>query len=640
MSASNAQFTFEFLDVDFEVSVLEFKVVENLSELFGVNMTLVSEQLIPCDEVLRQEGLLTIINPFKYSILLGTGEASDRYFHGILRKFRYYGMQGRFHIYETQLVPSLWLLSLNQNCRIFQDMKLQDIIGKVLEESGITSDLYEFRLKHDEIFNKFNMQYNETDLHFISRLLEKEGIFYFFEHYEDKHVLVFCDTYAFYQDIEGNPSIQINSGDGLVSAQESISSFDFSERLRSGTLTHTNFNFKTPSVKLETDFEGENNNPDEPFEVYTYPGSYGEPKRGDLLAQIRMETITALKWKGRGVSNSTRLTVGAVFQVTGHNNQECNQEYLLVGVAHGGKQPGALKEQAPDDVTPGYSNIFMVIPSSVTYRPEQRHQKPMVPGLLSAIVTGPKGEEIWPDEYGRVNVQFHFDREGKMDEKSSCWLRVVQFWNGPTWGSQFIPRVGDEVLVSFINGDMDYPVVIGSGVNAAKMPNYTLPANKTQSGIRTRSSPGGNPDNYNELRFEDKKGSEEIYLQGEKDWNILIKNNKTEKIGRNETVLVGVNKAETVGVAKELTIGAGYTVTVGGAMNTAVGLARFEEVGLNKTVMVGKSFDITVADSFSITCGASGFTMDKEGNVTISGAKFDFEASGHVQITGDDVDIN
>jgi type VI secretion system secreted protein VgrG len=666
MSASNAQFTFEFLDVDFEVSVLEFKVTENLSELFGVNMTLVSEQLIPCDEVVRQEGLLTIINPFKNSILLGTGEAPDRYFHGILRKFRYYGMQGRFHIYETQLVPSLWLLSLKQNCRIFQDMKLQDIIGKILEESGITSDLFEFRLKHDEIFNKFNMQYNETDLHFISRLLEKEGIFYFFEHYEDKHVLVFCDTDAFYQDIEGNPSIQINSGDGLVSAQESISSFDFSDRLRSGTLTHTNFNFKTPSVKLETDFEGENNNPDEPFEVYTYPGSYGEPKRGDLLAQIRMEAITALKWKGRGVSNSTRLTVGAVFQLTGHNNQECNQEYLLVGVAHGGKQPGALKEQAPDDVMPGYSNIFLAIPSSVTYRPEQRHQKPMVPGLLSAIVTGPKGEEIWPDAYGRVNVQFHFDREGKMDEKSSCWLRVVQFWNGPTWGSQFIPRVGDEVLVSFINGDMDYPVVIGSGVNAAKMPNYTLPANKTQSGIRTRSTPGGNPDNYNELRFEDKIGHEEIYLQGEKDWNILIKNDKgqyvghdetlnvrnnrtktvgvdqvltvgsndtetigaskTETIGANKTETVNVNKMETIGAAKELSIGGLYQVTVGGIMNETVACAKTEEVGLAKAVFVGTTMMENVVGDRTTNIGAN-LTETIDGKYSSKANEYIIEAS-------------
>ncbi|MDD3293672.1 MAG: type VI secretion system tip protein TssI/VgrG [Geobacteraceae bacterium] len=648
MSASTAQFTFEFLDVAYELSVLDYCAVEKVSYLSGVNLTLVSnsQEIIPSKDVIRQEGLLTIINPN------GTGDP-DRYFHGIIRKFRYVGKNGSFHTYEAQLVPSLWLLSLKTKCRIFQDMKLQDIVGRILEESGITSDLYEFRLQHADIFNKFNMQYNETDLHFISRLLEKEGIFYFFEHYEDKHVLVFCDTNAFYQDIEGNPSIQINSGDGLVSAQESIFSFDFSDRLRTGTFTHTNFNFKTPSVKLETDFEGENNNPDEPFEVYTYPGSYGETERGDRLAQIRLEAILAFKEKGRGESNCIHITPGAVFQLTGHKDPKLNQEYLLIEVAHGGSQPGSLKEHAPTDATPSYHNSFLVIPSSVTYRPEQRHQKPMVPGLLSAIVTGTKGEEIWPDEYGRVNVQFHFDREGKMDEKSSCWLRTVQFWNGTTWGSQFIPRVGDEVLVSFINGDMDYPVIIGSGINEAKLPNYNLPVNKTQSGIRTRSTPGGSPNNFNELRFEDKMGAEEVYLQGEKDWNILIKHDKSQRVGHDETLTVGndrskyvvkdqsetiganktiqvginhnetigsnmtltvgncqtetvaVNSMETIGAAKELSIGGLYQVSVGGIMNETVACSKTEEVGLAKAVFVGATMTENVVGDRTTNIGAN-----------------------------------
>lgn len=690
MSAGSAQFAFKLLDSDYNFSLLDYFAREKISYLSTVNLTLVSydNDLIPSEKIIRQEALLTIINPYKNQILPGTGEMPDRYFHGIIRKFSYVGMTGNFHIYEAQLVPSLWLLSLKTRCRIFQDMKLQDIIGKLLQESGITSDLYEFRLQHDDIFNKFNMQYNESDLHFISRLLEKEGIFYFFEHYVDRHVLVFCDTDAFYREIQGISSIQHNSGDGLVSAQESISSFDFSERLRSGTYTHTNYNFKTPSVKLETDFDGENNNPDEPFEVYTYPGSYGETVRGDRLAQIRLEAILALKEKGRGSSNCVLLTPGATFQLTGHNDLKIYREYLLLEVSHGGSQPGALKEQAPTESSPDYSNSFVVIPSTVTYRPEQRHIKPMLPGFLSAIVTGPKGEEIWPDEYGRVNVQFHFDREGKMDEKSSCWLRVVQFWNGPTWGSQFIPRVGDEVLVSFINGDMDYPVVVGSVVNAAKVPNYSLPANKTQSGIRTRSTPGGTPDNFNELRFEDKIGNEEVYLQGEKDWNILIKNDKGQRVGHDETLTVGndrtkhvvanqsetigsnktinvganhvetiasnmnlsvgncktefvaINTAETIGAAKELSIGAAYAVTVGGAMNTAVGLGQFEEVGLSKKIIVGKRFDISAGDKVEIICGKSLFSMDKDGNIILRGSNIDICASGNITIKGRKVSTN
>lgn len=628
MSASSAQFTFEFLDLNFDVSVLGFHLSEQVSHISAANLTLVSEQIIPCEEIIQQEGRLTIVNP--EGIV-----APDRHFHGIIRKFRYQGPKGRFHLYEAQLVPSLWLLSLKQNCRIFQDSKLQDIIAVILENSGITSDLYEFRLEHDEIFNKFNMQYNETDLHFISRLLEKEGIFYFFEHYQDKHILVVSDSEAFYQDIQGNTSVPFNSG-GMVSANKiSISSFDYSDRMRSSTYTHTNYNFKTPSADLKTEYKSSYNNPDEEFEVYSYPGSHGETQRGDHLAQIRQEAMAALKEKGRGLSNCTRLTAGATFTLSGHNIEKFNQEYFLFRIDHEGQQPSALEEQAPEDAAPKYSNTFTVIPSSVTYRPEIRHAKPMVPGLLSAIVTGPKNEEIWPDEYGRVNVQFHFDREGQMNEQSSCWLRTIQFWNGTTWGSQFIPRVGDEVLVSFINGDMDYPIITGSVVNAIKQANYSLPANKTQSGIRTRSTPGGTDANFNELRFEDQIGNEEVYLQGEKDWNILIKNDKGQRIGHNETLhvsnnrtkfvtmnqsetigvnktiqvgvnhteaigvnetrtiggckteTIGINFMETVGAAKELSIGGLYQVSVGGVLNETVACAKTEEVGLAKAVFVG-----------------------------------------------------
>jgi len=621
MPASSPLFTFEFLDVDFNVSVISFNAVENVSHVSGSTLMLVSEQVIDCEDVVRQEGLLTIVNPIKNILSSGT-VAPDRYFHGIIRSFRHTGTKGRFHIYEAHLVPSLWLLTLKQNCRIFQDMKLQDIVGKVLQESGITSDLYEFRLDHEDIFNKFNIQYNETDLHFISRLLEKEGIFYFFEHYADKHVLIFCDTDAYYKDIEGDTAIPFNSG-GMVSASAvSISSFDYSDRLRPEKLTHTNYNFKTPSVNLKTEFKGEYSKTDEPFEVYSYPGSYGKTDSGDLLAKIRLETIAALKEKGRGVSNCTSLTSGATFQLTGHMNSKFNQEYFIFGVAHGGSQPTVLKEFAPEDVTPGYSNIFMVIPSSVTYRPEQRHGKPMVPGLLSAIVTGPKGEEIWPDEYGRVNVQFHFDREGKMDEKSSCWLRTIQFWNGTTWGSQFIPRVGDEVLVSFINGDMDYPIITGSVVNEAKQPNYSLPANKTQSGIKTRSTPGGTADNFNELRFEDKIGSEEVYLQGEKDWNILIKNDKGQRVGHDETLTVGndrskyvvMNQSESIGVNKSIQVGANHTETIGANMTLTVGAFKTETVGINSMETIGAAKELSIGGLYQVSVGG---IM----NETVAGAK-------------------
>lgn len=643
--ASEAKFIFELLDVDFDLQVVSVDITETVSDPFVINLTLGSKDKISFEDVKLQEGLLTVVG----GVGAGLGdETGDRYFHGIIRKFQHSGTSGRFQFYDVQLVPSLWLLSLKQNCRIFQDKPLKDIIGTLLQEEDITSDLYEFRLNRDDIFIKFSIQYQETNLNYFSRLLEHEGVFYFFEHFQDKHVLVFCDTEALYKDITGQSSLTYNTN-GMVAEKENVFAFEFSERLRPGKLSQKNFNFKTPSVDLTTKHEGEI---EKNYEVYEYPGPYGETVRGQKLSQIRLEEIHALAQRGNGNSCCPRLQPGATFTLADHPHNAFNAEYFLYSVTHAGEQPQVLQEHGVGGAA-HYSNSFSVIPASVTYRPEQRHDKPVVPGILSAIVTGPKGEEIWPDQYGRVNVQFHFDREGKMDEKSSCWLRTIQFWNGTTWGSQFIPRVGDEVLVTFVNGDMDYPIIMGSAINEAKQPNYNLPANKTQSGIRTRSTPGGSPNNFNELRFEDKMGAEEVYLQGEKDWNILIKNDKGQRIGHDETLTVGndrskyvvmnqsetiganktiqvginhhetiganmtltvgncqtetvaINSMETIGAAKELSIGGLYQVSVGGIMNETVACAKTEEVGLAKAVFVGATMTENVVGDRTTNIGAN-----------------------------------
>lgn len=667
MSANKAKFTFKILGTDHDTAVLDFNAVEKVSYPFGVMLTLVSGDAIQVGDVVGNEALLTVrsLQNDKLIPTLSTSSgSSDRYFHGVIRKFRHTGLNGRYHIYETQVVPSFWRLSLKRNCRIFQNMKVQEIVGAVLEQSAVTSDRYEFRLQHEDIVKKFCVQFQETDFHFVSRLLEEEGIFYFFEHYEDRHVLVFCDTEAFYRDIAGNYEISFNQGGGMVAEQESISAFNLSQRLRPGAYTHKNYNFKNPSLDLTANFS--NDSDWDQFEVYDYPGSYGEPERGNRLARVRNEEIHALQNKGKGASNCVCLTPGARFHLKGHERSDFNNKYLLLEVTHGGTQPGVLGEQSPEGATPGYSNAFMAIPASVTYRPERRHRKPVIPGIQSAKVTGPPGEEIYPDQYGRVKVQFPWDREGKGDEKTSCWLRVSQIWNGSTWGSQFIPRVGDEVLVAFINGDMDYPIIVGSAVNEANQPNYNLPANKTQSGIRTRSYPNGNPDNYNELRFEDRKGSEEVYLQGEKDWNILIKNdkgqyvghdetlnvrnnrnktvgvdqvltvgsndtetigaNKTETIGANKTETVAINKMETIGLAKELSIGGLYQVTVSGIMNETVACAKTEEVGLAKAVFVGTTMMENVVGDRTTNIGAN-LTETIDGKYSSKANEYIIEAS-------------
>jgi type VI secretion system secreted protein VgrG len=319
------------------------------------------------------------------------------------------------------------------------------------------------------------------------------------------------------------------------------------------------------------------------------------------LSQIRLEELQALAKRGYGNSCCPRFQPGATFTLTDHPHDDFNDEYFFYNVTHEGKQPQVLQENASG--SSHYSNSFTVIPSTVIYRPERTTPKPMVPGLLSAVVTGPKGEDIWPDEYGRVNVQFHFDRNGKMNEKSSCWLRTIQFWNGGSYGSQFIPRVGDEVLISFVNGDMDFPIIMGSAHNEAKQPNYNLPANKTQSGIKTMSTPGGTAGNFNELRFEDLMGKEEIYLQGEKDWNILIKNDKGQTVGHDEklnvkndrTKTVDHDQKETIGNNKDITVVKDHTESIGENMVIKIGQNLSETTGENKTVSVKKDLNETIS---------------------------------------------
>lgn len=635
MPANTPQFTFELKEFNHKLSVLQFTLHEQVSDIPILMAELVSREFIHCDGLIRQEALFTIKNPFADQ---GVSQPTpDRKFHGIVRSFRYKGEFGPFHLYETVVFPSLWLTVLKQDCRVFQDTPLVELVENLLQESGIPSDRYEFRIAEANPLIKFSIQYNETDYEYISRLLAAEGIFFFFEHYEDRHVLVFCDDNGLCKPINGNHRIKFNQGGGQVAEEQTLFAFDYSDRLKPTERHLTNFNFKTPSHDLMTHCEDPAKSANDSFDIYSYPGSYGDTSRGQHLAKIRMEGIVALKKKYQGKGNAIHCSAGGLFQLADHAQQPFNQKYFLFQVEHVGGQPGAIEEYAFKKVPQIYANEFVASPSTVPYRPLVPRNKPMVPGLLSAIVTGPEGEEIWPDEYGRVNVQFHFDREGQRNEKSSCWLRVVQFWNGATWGSQFIPRIGDEVLVSFVNGDMDYPIIIGSGTNAAMQPNYNLPANKTQSGIRTRSTPGGNPDNFNELRFEDKKDHEEVFLQAEKDWNIRVKNdksqyvghdealdvrnnrtktvgvdqtvnigsnhtettgaNRNETVGRNKTELVKINSMETIGAAKELSIGGLYQISVGGAMNETVAGAKAEEVGLAKAVFVGKTMDENVVGS-------------------------------------------
>jgi len=692
-AGSKASFLFEVQGTSLRLSVLAFKSQERISSPYSAEVSLASSSEITFENMMQKEALLTVI-----------GLESDRYIHGIVRKFEHTGKSGtdknkEKYLYRAEIVPFTQLLSLEQDCRIFQKKNVQDIVTDIFKDSGVPSDRYEFRLKNRERKRKLCVQYRETDLDFINRILQEEGIYYFYEHSKDKHLMVFADDPTRHKTISGNSKITFKPLSGRVPEVEVINNIEFSQRLCPGTYSQTNYNFKHVSTPLDT----QDKNKEEKFqkyEIYDYPGQYGDQDKGKKLSRINREAYNTLQEQAIGESNCPRLLPGHTFSLDDYDLSSFDKEYFLIEVTAAGGQAQALEEVSGSGET-SYSNNFIAIPSSVSYRPEKNIEKPYVNGIQTATVVGPENEEIYVDEYGRVKVQFHWDRKGKKNEQSSCWLRCAQAWGGAGWGSLFIPRIGDEVIVSFLEGDPDWPLITGSVYNGANLPLYDLPGNKTRSTIKTKSYPRSN--GYNELRFEDKAGSEEVYLQGEKDWNILVKNDKgqavghdetltvannrvktvgfnqtisighnhTETIGTNKTETVGINKAETIGVAKELTIGGLYQVSVGAAMNETVVAAKTEEVGLTKAVYVGvhmnekvlgnrviavdknmsttvkqdstlkaKTITLEAADEIIFKTGGSTISMKSTGEIVIKGATLTENASGEIVIKGARTAIN
>lgn len=528
-SGQEAKFLFEISGTKAETAVVEFTAKERISSPFEVNVSLASEEEIEFDNVVGKEAVLTIL-----------GEEADRYLHGIVNWFKRAGSKGRFFLYQARVVPSLWLLSLERDCRIFQNKDVQEIAKQVFKDAGIPSDRFAFRLQSAPPAREYCVQYRETDLNFISRLLEEEGFFYFFEHAKDKHLLVFADSPVAYLPIPGEAEVTYNISGGMVPGEEYVNRLAVTRGVFSGKMTQRDFNFEKPALDLTAQ---EQEKIYQKLEVYDYPGGYLDQGRGKKLSQVRLQEMTTFQEKAEGQSVCPRFTPGFTFKLTDHERENFNREYLLVEVLHTGTQPQVLEERAE---TKGshYANDFLAIPSAVNFRPERKTPQPVVEGIQTAMVVGPKGEEIYTDKYGRVKVQFHWDREGKRDEKSSCWIRVGSLFAGGQYGAIFTPRIGQEVIVDFLEGDPDQPLITGRVYNADLMPPYTLPDEKTKSTIKSDSSLGGG--GFNEIRFEDKKGQEQIFMHAEKNQDIRVKNDCFEWIGQNRNLIVKKDQIEHV----------------------------------------------------------------------------------------------
>ncbi|MDY0095860.1 MAG: type VI secretion system tip protein TssI/VgrG [Candidatus Vecturithrix sp.] len=607
--SSEAQFLFKISGAP-AMRVTGFTASEQLSEPYDVSVDFSCPQAINLADMMEKEALLTVL-----------GKEKDRYFHGIVFRMEYRSSVGtdfhRQHLHAARIVPFTQLLSLKQDCRIFQNKQVQEIVADIFKDSKVPSDRYEFRIRNKEHRRRYCVQYRETDLAFIHRILREEGIYYFYEHSQGKHVMVFADDPSCHGAIAGKDSITFKPPSGLNSEKEIITNIDFSHRLHSGTYTQTNYNFKHPSAPLETKEQSKDEGARK-YEIYDFPGQYGETGRGQKLTKAHMEGHAAIKDQCRGSGNCPRLIPGFTFKLDSHDFSEFNREYFLTEVTHSGEQPQSLEENATGQTT--YSNHFTTIPAKTPYRPLPVNEKPYIPGVQTATVVGPENEEIYVDEHGRVKVQFHWDRKGKKDERSSCWLRCGQTWGGSGWGSMFIPRVGDEVLINFMEGDPDWPVIVGSVYNGKNPPLYDLPANKTRSTIKTQSYPNSN--GYHELRFEDKAHQEEIYFQSEKDWNILIKHDKGQTVGHDETLAVAhnrdktvaINQSESIGVNKTINVGINHTESIDVNMTRNVGMNKFDTTVINSMETVGLAKELTIGGLYQISVGG---VM----NETVIGAK-------------------
>ena len=438
----------------------------------------------------------------------------------------------------------IFLLSLRKNCRIFQGKSTEEIVKTVLEGAGIASNRYRFALVNGDCKRGYCVQYHESDLDFIGRLMEEDGIYYFFEHGEANSNLVLADANSALLQAPG--SLRVSSS--MAVDHEVVLSVRREFGAHTGVVDLRDYDFLKPNVDLTANSAGA-----APEKYFDYPGKYTEKSDGDRLARIRLEAMEATEEVLHGQTDSRWLQPGMKFTLVEHYSSEANKEYMVLAVKVKGSvagvpigQPG---EGAGEEVP--YLSDFIAIPFATPYVPERRTKKPIIPGTQTAVVVGKSGEEIWVDSYGRIKVQFHWDRYGKKDELSSCWVRVATSWAGKAWGAIAIPRIGQEVVVDFLEGDPDRPLVTGSVYNADQLVPYTLPDNGTQWGLKSRSSKEGGTDNFNEVLIEDLKGKEFISVHAEKDLKTEVENDETRDVLHDRTTTIKNDDTRTVKEGKD-----------------------------------------------------------------------------------------
>jgi type VI secretion system secreted protein VgrG len=583
-----------------------FSGQEAISRLFSFDLDLLSEKgAIDFAQIVGKKVTITVTQVDK----------TQRYFNGIVSHFAQSGSDARFTRYRMQMVPWTWLLTRYADCKIFHNKTVREILEQVFKDRSVSD--YQINLNGSYSPMEYCVQYRETDFNFISRLMEQNGIFYFFKHEMGSHTMVIADTPSAHEPCPGQETAGYNLVSGGIDDEDVIHSWTIEQELRSGKYTLTDYNFKTPSANLTAtepsviDVGGNSG-----FELFDFPGEYTTRGDGTAFAKIRMQEEEAGHLVANGSSTCRAFTSGYKFTLQDHYQDTMNVSYVLTGVQH---TASVADTYAMSAGTGGesYSNLFTCIPATVPFRPARLTPKPFVQGPQTAVVVGKcddsdgggGDEEIWVDKYGRVIVLFPWDRPNKY----SCWVRVSQDWAGQGWGAMTIPRVGQEVLVSFLEGDPDRPIITGRVYNEDQTVPYTLPDNQTRSTFKTRSSKGGGTDNYNELRFEDKTGDEQVFLRGEKDFDTRMKNDIREWAGNNRSLIVTQDQMEKAGGDLHSQVTGNVNQKVGQNLSLQVGQNLYEKSGMNFAHEAGQVIHLKAGMTVVLEAGVE-LTLKVGGN--------------------------
>jgi len=544
---------------------------ETLGVGFEYVLTLYSE-----DSEIKAEDLLGQHVTVKVAI----GKQPSRLFDGIACEFGAIGFSKRHTTYRMVLRPWLWLLSRNRTCRIYQRQTVPDILRDVFGRCDLKDMSTKLMGTYRE--REYCVQYNESDLRFVNRLMQEEGIYYFFQHGLKQHTLVLADSPFAHEAVQGIETLHYNREDGQIEDNTPmIHSWASAKRLLPGKVAHSAYDYTQPNASLEVESVDPEAQTMSEAEIYDHSTSYNTVEHGEERSKLHIEEQRSGYDTGGGTTNAIALHAGALFTLADAPRKLDNRKYLVTSLSFAADSGGFESGGA----APHFSSAIRAIESSVPFRTSRTTPRPVIPGAQTAMVVGPKKHEIHTDEHGRIRVQFHWDRYGTSDENSSCWIRVAQTWAGASWGSQFIPRIGQEVVVEFLDGNPDWPLVTGCVYNGSNKPPFTLPKHATQSGIRSKSSQNGGAEDHNELRFEDRKGQEQLFMQAQRNMDVHVK--------KDASLQVGGSRSKTVTGAETNTVKGGRTTTIERNDDLIVKDAT-------RTTQVDRQYNITAKEQFQV----------------------------------------